>query len=516
MPKTVITMPAFRAGLTLEKTVADIPEGVADQLILVDDASPDNTVELARSLGITVYVHPRNRGYGGNQKTCYTMALDENADIVVMLHPDYQYEPKAVPLLIAPIVAGDADMTFGSRFAGLGDPRAGGMPLYRYIGNRLTTMLQNWMLGSRFTEMHSGMRAYTRDCLLGLPFLRYSDDFLFDEQFMVDAVTSGQRVVEVPIPTRYTKESSSISVLRSIKYVTRGVAYCAQQSAARGRRGRRWPVTARPVAGPSLGGVEKVVRDCALCGGRAHTLVEDEEMFTSLAQCDSCGLLASLREDETPEIVTDYRPIVDEEFLARESSLRVTFDWVARQLSGFVVGGRKLIEVRTKAGLFLDVARRWGWDGRGVEAPHWGVEMARERFGVDVQEVTLRDLKEEPDETDAIVFLDSLDRVEHPGATLERARELLSPRGVLVVLTSLLPPEGRPRVPTGPRRHYFGRETLHALLTRRGFRLVDWTELPKAMRAPAPPERGPAQPTRDGASGTAADSVLVIARPIAR
>jgi glycosyltransferase involved in cell wall biosynthesis len=263
MPKTVITMPAFRAGQTLAKTVADIPEGVADQLILVDDASPDNTVELARSLGITVYVHPHNRGYGGNQKTCYTMALQEDADIVVMLHPDYQYEPKAVPLLIAPILAGDADMTFGSRFAGLGDPRAGGMPLYRYVGNRLTTMLQNWMLGSRFTEMHSGMRAYTRDCLLSMPFLRYSDDFLFDEQFMVDAVTSGQRVVEVPIPTRYTKESSSISILRSINYVTRGVAYCARQSAVRGRRGRKWPVTARQTApGPSLGGGEKLDKEC--------------------------------------------------------------------------------------------------------------------------------------------------------------------------------------------------------------------------------------------------------------
>src|SRR5918999_1787681 len=289
MAKTVITMPAFRAGQTLAKTVADIPEGVADELILVDDASPDNTVELARSLGITVYVHPRNRGYGGNQKTCYTMALDEHADIVVMLHPDYQYEPKAVPLLIAPILAGDADMTFGSRFAGLGDPRAGGMPLYRYVGNRLTTMLQNWMLGSRFTEMHSGMRAYTRDCLLALPFLRYSDDFLFDEQFMVDAVTSGQRVVEVPIPTRYTKESSSISVLRSIKYVTRGVAYCAQQSAARGRRGRRWPVTARaPSPGPSLAGRATIARECALCGGSEHRIVGDET-HSALMQCGSGG-----------------------------------------------------------------------------------------------------------------------------------------------------------------------------------------------------------------------------------
>jgi glycosyltransferase involved in cell wall biosynthesis len=208
MSKVVITMPAYRAEDTLEKTVADIPAGVADLLILVDDASPDNTAELARDLGIRVYVHAENRGYGGNQTTCYSRALEEGADVVVLLHPDYQYDPKAVPLLIAPIIGGYADMTFGSRFAGLSDPRGGGMPMYRYLGNRLTTTLENLMLGSRFTEMHSGLRAYTRECLLSLPFRRYSDDFSFDSQLLVDAVTAGQRVVEVPIPTRYTQESS--------------------------------------------------------------------------------------------------------------------------------------------------------------------------------------------------------------------------------------------------------------------------------------------------------------------
>ena len=242
MPKVVITMPAYSAEQTLAKTVADIPEGVADQLILVDDASPDNTVQLARELGgIKVYVHDTNRGYGGNQKTCYTQALAEGADIVVLLHPDYQYEPKAVPLLIAPILAGDADMTFGSRFAGVSDPRAGGMPMYRFIGNRITTIMQNLIIGCRFTEMHSGMRAYTRRCLQEIPFMGYSDDFFFDQQFLVDALLSGQRVVEVPIPTRYTKESSSISILRSLKYVFGGISYSLRQVARYGRKGRRWP-----------------------------------------------------------------------------------------------------------------------------------------------------------------------------------------------------------------------------------------------------------------------------------
>jgi hypothetical protein len=247
VPKVVIVMPAYRAVRTLEKTVAAIPAGVADELLLVDDASPDGTADLARRLGLRVHVHAVNRGYGGNQKTCYTQALRDGADVVVLLHPDYQYEPEAVPLLIAPILAGRADMTFGSRFAGMGDPRAGGMPIYRYVGNRLTTLLENVMLGSRFTETHSGMRAYTRRCLLSLPFLAYSDDFAFDSQLLVDAVTGGQRVVEVPIPTRYTEESSSIGIGRSFRYVAASLTYCARRTAERGRRGRRNPAV-RPAA----------------------------------------------------------------------------------------------------------------------------------------------------------------------------------------------------------------------------------------------------------------------------
>ena len=210
----------------------------------------------------------------GNQKTCYQEALKAGADIVVMLHPDYQYDPKAVPLLIAPILAGDADMTFGSRFAGLGDPLGGGMPRYRYVGNRITTTAENWMLGARFTDMHSGLRAYTRRCLLSLPFLSYSDDFLFDTQFLVDAVTGGQRVVEVPIPTRYTKESSSISIVRSLRYVVCGLGYTLRKSAERGRRGRRTAVTqAGDRPGRTLGTGPARDNRCVLCGRTTMMLV---------------------------------------------------------------------------------------------------------------------------------------------------------------------------------------------------------------------------------------------------
>jgi glycosyltransferase involved in cell wall biosynthesis len=267
-------MPAYRAEQTLAKTVADIPRGIADLLILVDDASPDNTAVLARELGIDVYVHSENRGYGGNQKTCYSEAVRSGADVVVLLHPDYQYEPKAVPLLIAPILAGDADMTFGSRFAGLGDPLGGGMPLYRFVGNRVTTVLENLMLGSRFTETHSGLRAYTRRCLLSLPCLRYSDDFVFDSQLLIDAVTSGQRVVEVPIPTRYTKESSSIAIGRSLRYIGGTLGYCARSAAARGRRGRRSPVAHPERALPARSSAQsRAERTCPLCESEEHVVL---------------------------------------------------------------------------------------------------------------------------------------------------------------------------------------------------------------------------------------------------
>ena len=256
-------MPAYRAAQTVAKTVADVPAELAEHMILVDDASPDDTVQLARDLGLRVYVHTENRGYGANLKTCYLKALEGAADVVVVLHPDYQYDPKAVPLLIAPILAGDADMTFGSRFAGTGDPRSQGMPFYRFMGNRITTVIQNAMLGTRFTEMHSGMRAYTRDCLLSLPFLGYSDDFVFESQILVDAVIRRYRVVEVPIPTRYTGESSSLNLKGLFKYVWETIVHTARRTSRWGRRGRRWPRVAAErqssdVAAASGGNIENV------------------------------------------------------------------------------------------------------------------------------------------------------------------------------------------------------------------------------------------------------------------
>lgn len=230
-PVVVVAMPAYRAERTLAKTVAAIPEGAADRVLVVDDASPDGTVRVASELGLEVVAHRRNVGYGGNQKTCYDRALEAGADVVVLLHPDFQYEPAAVPALVEPIVAGRADFVFGSRFAGGRDPRAGGMPRYRYLGNRLTTAVVNAWLGTSFTEVHSGFKAYSRAFLESVPYRDFSDDFVFDTQILLEAVVRGAVVEEVPIPTRYTPESSSISVRRSIRYVLQSLhhAYRARR-----------------------------------------------------------------------------------------------------------------------------------------------------------------------------------------------------------------------------------------------------------------------------------------------
>ena len=228
--KVIVTMPAYKAVRTLEKTLHEVPREAVDDIILVDDASPDRTAELSRELGIRTIEHAENRGYGANQKTCYDTALAHGADVIVLLHPDYQYDPTMLTEVIAPILAGEADFTFGSRFARhWRDPLRGGMPLYRWIGNRVTTFIENRVLGTKFTELHSGYKAYTREFLESLPYHEYADDFVFDSEMLVDAVLARRfRIREVPIRTRYTDESSSASVLKSLKYVLFTIVYAVR------------------------------------------------------------------------------------------------------------------------------------------------------------------------------------------------------------------------------------------------------------------------------------------------
>ncbi|MGH9318344.1 MAG: glycosyltransferase family 2 protein [Vicinamibacteria bacterium] len=217
--RTIITMPAYKAARTIEKTFREIPQGSFDKVLVVDDASPDDTVDVARALGLETRRHEVNRGYGGNQKTCYDWALAEGADIVVLLHPDYQYTPQRVPALVEPIRRGRADFTFGSRFKECGNPMDGGMPLYRYLGNRFTTGVENYFLGTSFSELHSGMKAYSRRFLELIGYHRFSERFVFDSEMVIQAVLLGFRIEEMAIPTRYAEDSSSVDVVSSFRYV---------------------------------------------------------------------------------------------------------------------------------------------------------------------------------------------------------------------------------------------------------------------------------------------------------
>ena len=212
-----VVMPAYNAGKTLRRTTAEIDRALADDVILVDDASRDDTVQVARDLGLHLVVHPRNRGYGGNQKTCYSEALARGADIVVMLHPDYQYSPRLLPAMAGMVASGHFDAVLGSRILGVGALK-GGMPLWKYVANRGLTAFENLMLGYKLAEYHTGYRAFSRRLLQTLPLEENSDDFVFDNQMLAQAIWFGFQVGEISCPARYFEEASSINFRRSVRY----------------------------------------------------------------------------------------------------------------------------------------------------------------------------------------------------------------------------------------------------------------------------------------------------------
>ena len=251
--RVCVVMPGYKAETTVEKTVREIPTDVVDDVILVDDSSPDRTAEIARSLGVHTLVHPQNRGYGANQKTCYREALQRGADIVVMLHPDYQYTPRLIPALASCIASGLYDVALGSRILGVG-ALVGGMPYYKFVANRALTLFQNLLVGHKLSEYHTGYRAFSRKLLLALPLEENSDDFVFDNQMLAQAIHFGFSIAEVTCPTRYAEESSSINFSRSVKYGLGVLWTSLQVRAARmglaspgylSQSGRKLEVTAR-------------------------------------------------------------------------------------------------------------------------------------------------------------------------------------------------------------------------------------------------------------------------------
>ncbi len=237
--KIVVVLPAYNAAKTLEMTYSEIPFEFVDDVVLVDDASRDDTAAVARRLGITTIVHERNKGYGGNQKTCYKKALELGADIVIMLHPDYQYTPKLIAAMAAMIAYGEFDAVLASRILGVGALK-GGMPFYKYLSNRFLTFVENLLLGHKLSEYHTGYRAFSREILERLPLDANSDDFVFDNQMLAQIVWFGYRIGELSCPTKYFPEASSINFRRSVIYGI-GVLKTAMQF-----RLQKWGIVSSP------------------------------------------------------------------------------------------------------------------------------------------------------------------------------------------------------------------------------------------------------------------------------
>lgn len=211
-------MPAYNAEKTVRATYEDLPKDLISEVILVDDASKDKTIQKAKDLGITVYTHENNKGYGGNQKTCYDEALKRNPDIIVMVHPDYQYDAKLVGVLCEAIVNGRADIMLGSRIQTRNQVLAGGMPLWKYFANRFLTLFENLAMGLNLSEYHTGYRAFSSKVLRTIPYHKFSDDFVFDQQILISALSYKFNISEIPVPCKYFKDASSINFLRSTKY----------------------------------------------------------------------------------------------------------------------------------------------------------------------------------------------------------------------------------------------------------------------------------------------------------
>ena len=215
--KVVVVLPAYNAAATLERTYAEIQFDIVDEVVIVDDASTDETVQVAGRLGLHPVVHPKNLGYGGNQKTCYSEALSRGADVVVMLHPDYQYTPKLAPAMASLVAIGQYHMVLASRIIS-GGALKGGMPMYKYFSNRVLTLIENILLGQKISEYHTGYRAFSRELLLNLPLHQCSNDFVFDNEMIAQAVYFGYSVGEISCPTKYFAEASSINFSRSVRY----------------------------------------------------------------------------------------------------------------------------------------------------------------------------------------------------------------------------------------------------------------------------------------------------------
>lgn len=408
----------------MAKTLYEIPQGLADEILLVDDASPDKTVEVAKKLNLKVKVHSSNRGYGGNQKTCYDWALKNGGEIIVLLHPDYQYDPKTLPALIKPLEENQADFVFGSRFRERGNPLKGGMPLYRYLGNRLTTFLENLILSTSFSELHSGLRAYKKEFLESIDYQSFSDNFVFDSQMLVDAVLCGFKIKEVPIPTRYQEDSSSVSIKESLRYITQTLLFLLAK--------KLFP-TCYPVV---------LKNQCNFCGQK-HSKVFLIKRGSPIVRCQGCGLVYAKNPSEISPQVYEETYFKAENFpgkvgyrnyLADESLHRAYFRKKLKQILKFKNKG-KLLDVGCALGFFLDEARKKGFEVQGLDISSFAVNFARQKLKLNVLLGDLGEVSLPANHFEVVTAFEVIEHLEKPLRFFKEIERILKKGGLFFVTT---------------------------------------------------------------------------------
>lgn len=438
--KVAVVMPAYFAAKTLQKTYDAIPKEWIDEIILVDDASTDGTASLSRALGIITIVHPKNRGYGGNQKTCYKAAVERGADIVVMVHPDFQYNPSYVPQMITEIAEGRADACFGSRMIHKRGALKGGMPYWKFIANIGLTWIENTVLGLSLTEYHSGFRAYSREVLTSLPIEANSDDFIFDSEIIVQLRLAGFHITEIPIETRYFSEASMIGFWRSVKY---GIAILRLLFDYLRFR-FFWDSDLRFL-------VHRI--SCVICespygtlrfpGTRADERAKGYQITErasgtefGIYVCLFCKTGLQLFPGEVTELESFYalQP-GDQEYLREEAGRRKGFREVLEKIERYVPSG-KLLDFGAGPGIFLSEARKKGWEVHGIELSHEAIKSASELYDIALDRGGLERLQAFPSEYfDVITAFDVIEHLKDPVQFGRDIRRVLKPGGLCVITT---------------------------------------------------------------------------------
>lgn len=439
----MIVMPAYNAAKTLKVAYKSIPKNAADEIVLVDDYSSDNTIQVAKHLPLTVITHSRNRGYGGNQKTCYNYALENKADIVVMLHPDNQYDPSIINELILPIKEGNADVVFASRFIRNpieGGPLKGGMPLYKYIANKLLTAIENFWLGTYFSEFHTGYRAYSGKILSKIPYWANSDDFVFDNEIIVQLVMIKAKFHEIAVKTKYFKEASSINFIRSSQYGI-GILILLLKYSLYKMKLLNFPQFDFTVEKhrKNLKKNSVAITHCPNCKSKKrHIEIHGFPKWEGdIYQCEQCGLYYY---DQHPKSIKKhyknfYRKNSSQYNMILELIIK-NFRYKRMKFINRYYPLKKkgsILDIETDRGDFLNFFKKRGWKVFGTQMNHNTINSIKRKFNITVDFGELPNLKYKKNSFSVITAFHVLEHIKNPFQYMKKIYNLLEPNGIFVV-----------------------------------------------------------------------------------